>query len=114
MSKFLQQQHSLRMLKEIRLDIPNTRSLHPNVPRGIVSPCQQYSNVMECMVLEWQKQRDIEVIALLRIGAKALLRDEKMYFSQKHLFLSNIFSEPAPRARTSKYYEILYTKLRAI
>ena len=102
------------MLKEIRLDIPNTRSLHPNVPRGIVSPCQQYSNVMECMVLEWQKQRDIEVIALLRIGAKALLRDEKMYFSQKHLFLSNIFSEPAPRARTSKYYEILCTKLRAI
>ena len=92
------------MLKEIRLDIPNTRSLHHIVPRGIVSPCQQYSNVMECMILEWQKQGDIEVIALLIIGAEALLRHEKMYFSRKPLFLSNILSETAPRARTSKYY----------
>ena len=69
------------MLKEIRLDIPNTRSLHHNVPRGIVSPCQQYSNVMERMTLESQNQGEIEVISLLRIGAKTLLRDEEMYFS---------------------------------
>ena len=88
------------MLKEIRLDIPNTRSLHHNVPRGIVSPCQQYSNVMECMILKWQKQGDIEVIALLIIGAEALLRHEKMYFSREvNLYFFQTSFRRQPRVR---------------
>ena len=95
------------MLKEIRLDIPNTRSLHHIVPRGIVSPCQQYSNVMGCMILEWQKQGDIEVIASLIIGAKALLRDEKMYFCENLYFFQTSFRrQPRVRELRNIIYEV--------